>query len=141
MCLKISSVWLWARGSLYAIHLRMADAINFIYLVKQMKFSLESDEGELCTESSLVWNKLISSSCFELSDVYRFHCQKSVQLREQFCILTEWRNLYGIVSYQIFLCLHNNLHYFALPQHVAHKCMGHMYVTITSQIWIAQWVK
>ena len=40
---------------------------------------------------------------------------------------------YGIVSYQnIFLCLHNNLHYFALPQHVAHECMGHMCVTITS---------
>ena len=89
----------------YAIHLRMPDTINS-YVAKQMKFNVESDEGELCTESSLVWNKLISSSCLELSDVYRFHCQKSVQLREQFCILTKWRNLYGIVLYQNFSCVY-----------------------------------
>ena len=133
MCLKISSVWLWDRGSLYAIHLRMADAINFIYIVKQMKFNLESDEGELCTESSLVWNKLICSSCFELSDVHRFHCQKSIQLRDQFCILTKWRNQYGIniVSYQNFFCVYiticTTLHYLSM-------CLTSAWVICMSQL-------
>ena len=34
--------------------------------VKQMNLKLRSDEGGICTESSLVWNQLITSSCFEL---------------------------------------------------------------------------
>ena len=42
------------------------------YVVKQMNFN----EGELCTGSSLLWNQLITSSCFELCDIHRFYCQK-----------------------------------------------------------------
>ena len=39
-------------------------------VVKQMNFKFQSDEGEkLCTESLLVRNQLITSSCFELCDV------------------------------------------------------------------------
>ena len=69
-----------------------------------------------------------------ICDVQRFHCQKSVQLRDHSVSLQKWRNLYGIVSYQILLCLHHNLHYFTLLQHVTHiaKCVGHMYATMTS---------
>ena len=44
-------------------------------VVKQVNLKLESDKGEICTEL-LVWNQLIISSCFELCDVQRFHCQK-----------------------------------------------------------------
>ena len=48
-----------------------------------------------------------------------------------FVSLQEWKNLYGIVSYQNFSLF---LLHFALLQHVGHKCMGHMYVTMTSRL-------
>ena len=82
-----------------------------------MNFKLESDEDELCTESSLICNQLITSSCFELCDVQGFHCQKVCAIEgpdlylcknEEICIL--W---YCFIS-DCFLCLHYNLHYFSM---------------------------
>ena len=55
-----------------------------------------------------------------LCDVQRFYYQKSVQLRDQFCILTKMKNSvwYCFIS-GFFLCLHYNfvlatLHYFSM---------------------------
>ena len=47
-----------------------------------MIFKLESDEGELCTESYET-SLLPLASCFELCDIQRFHCQKVCAINKQ----------------------------------------------------------
>ena len=103
------------------------------YMVfKQMNIKLESDEGELCAESSLIWNQLITSSCFELCDVQRFHYQKVYAIEgavlypyknEEICLVLFHIRIFAVFALQ-----------FALLQYVAHKCTGHMYVTMTSEL-------
>ena len=62
-----------------------------------------------------------------------FIVKKSVYLRDRFCILTKMKkSVWHCFIPEFFLCLHHNFYYFALLQHVAHECMSHMYVTMTS---------
>ena len=58
-----------------------------------------------------------------------FIIKKPVQLRDQSCILTRMKKSMALFHIRIFSVF--SLH-FALLQHVGHKCMGHMYVTVTS---------
>ena len=108
--------------------------LSWYTVVEQMNFKLESDECELCTESSLVWNQLIiTSSCFQLCDVQIFHCQKVCAI--------EGLPLYPYNNKEICMALFHNrflcricitLHYF---KHVAaHKHLDHMYVTMISRL-------
>ena len=118
--------------------------LSWYTVVEQMNFKLESDECELCTESSLVWNQLIiTSSCFQLCDVQIFHCQKVCAI--------EGLPLYPYNNKEICMALFHNrflcricitLHYF---KHVAALstwiiCMSQWYLDcsvgqVGQQVW------
>ena len=105
-------------------------------IVKQMNLKLRSDEGGICTESSLVWNQLITSSCFEL-----YMWCPEISLSKSLCnwgtSSVSYKNVEICIAlfhtYQNFFCIYITIcKYSTLLQHLTHKCMGHMYVTMIS---------
>ena len=103
---KFSGSSMWPGFLVDHAHLRF---IRIMLLASDKWVNLGSSEGESwsCTESSLVWNQLISY-CLEACGVQRFYCQK-VCAWDQLYVLLRAKKSMVMFNIRIF---HVILHYF-----------------------------
>ena len=115
----------------------LSNFYNIIMVIKQVNFKLASDEGELWIIIGIkpaCFLKLFWNSYGMFRD---FIVKKSVQLRDRSVSSQNWRNLYGIVSFQNFFCIYiticTTLHHFSMW--FTRAWVICTYVTMTSRLF------